>query len=194
EKAFGFDIKGSGMLLPVQVVLTNGGPEKLQVVPQQTFLVDDQGQYWPLVPTGTAVDRLQKSTELSSFFGRGAGKGALLGATAGTVLGATIGIVSGRSVGEAIGKGAVIGAAGGGLIGATSEGNSGQRERTIWDDIRDKGLEGKQIPTQGLASGFLFFPGEAMSAKELRVQFRELGSGNTHAVVLKFPPPAKQQK
>ena len=43
--------------------------------PGQTFLVDNDNRYWNVVPTHVAVDRLQKSTELASFFGGGRAKG-----------------------------------------------------------------------------------------------------------------------
>ena len=177
ENAFGFDIKGAG-LLPVQLVMDNKSGNNLELVPGQTFLVDNDNRYWPVVPTNIVIDRLDKSTELASFFGRGAGKGAILGAA--------IGIVSGRNVGSALGKGAALGAAGGAVIGGVKEGTSGEREHTIIDDIREKGLEGKAIPPESLANGFIFFPGEAPSAKELRLQYRVKETGTLHSVVLRL--------
>lgn len=185
QKAFGFDIKGAG-LLPVQLVLENKSGSNIELVPGQTFLVDSSNRYWTVVTTNAAVDRLEKSTQLSSFFGRGAGKGALLGATGGAILGAAIGIVSGSNVGSAMGKGAAIGGAGGAVIGSTSEGTSPEREYRITDDIRAKGLEGKVIPRDSLANGFIFFPGEAESAKELRLQYREKDTGKVRSVALRL--------
>jgi hypothetical protein len=185
KNAFGFDIKGAG-LLPVQIVMDNRGGMSLEIIQAQTFLVDDAGGYWNVVPNNVAIDRLEKSTQLASFFGSGAGKGALLGAAGGAILGAAIGIVSGQNVGSALGKGAALGGAGGAIIGGVHQGTSGERERTIIDDIRDKGLEGKVIPPESLANGFLFFPGEATSAKELRLQYREKESGMIQTVVLKL--------
>src|SRR6266540_519593 len=91
EKAFGFDIKEGGGLLPVQLVMDNKSGHKLELVSGQTFLVDNENRYWAIVPTNAAIDRLEKSSELSSVCGRGAGKGALLGATGGAILGAAIG-------------------------------------------------------------------------------------------------------
>jgi hypothetical protein len=193
KKAFGFDIKGSG-LLPVQIVMSNAGGESLQIVPGQTFLVDDGNRYWPVVPTAVAADRVERATEMGGFFGKRAGKGAVLGATAGTVLGTALGIVSGGSVAESLGKGAALGAAGGLLIGGSSEGASPMRERTIAEDIREKGLEGKTIPPGALAHGFVFFPGEAESAREIRLQLRERESGNIHNVILKLEPEPETKK
>jgi hypothetical protein len=183
--AFGFDIKGAGVL-PVQVVMSNQGGKGLEIVSAQTFLVNDENRYFPVIPNFTAVDRIEKSTQFASFFGSGTGKGALLGAAGGAILGAALGIVSGKSVGEALGRGAAVGAAGGAIIGGVKEGTSGERERSIIDDIRNKGLEGKTIPSDSIASGFLFFPAEADTARELRMQLRERETGKVHSVTLKL--------
>ncbi len=183
EQAFGFDIKEAG-LLPVMLVVDNKSGRSLEIVSGQTFLVDEGGNYWPVLPNHVAFDRLESSTQLSSFFGKGAGKGALLGAAAGGVLATAIGIASGKSVGEALGKGVAIGAAGGAVLGGASEGTSGEREQRISDDLRAKGLEGRPVPDGYLANGFLFFPGEAKSAKELRLQWRERETGQLHKLSL----------
>ncbi|RNC67691.1 MAG: glycine zipper family protein [Desulfuromonadales bacterium] len=185
EEAFGFDIKGSG-ILPVQLVMSNQGGKNLEIVSSQTFLVNDSNRYFPVIPNTTAVNRIEQSTQFASFFGKGMGKGAILGAVGGAILGAAVGIVSGNSIGEAIGKGAAIGAAGGAVAGGASEGTSSDRERTIIEDIRNKGLEGKTMPSMSIASGFLFFPAEANTARELRMQIRERETGTVHPVVLKF--------
>lgn len=188
EQAFGFDIKGAG-LLPVLLVVDNKSGHNLEIVTGQSFLVDDGGNYWPVVPNNVAFDRLENSTQLSSFFGRGAGKGALIGAAAGGILGTALGIVSGRSVAASLGKGAALGAAGGAVIGGVHQGTSGEREHKISDDLRQKGLEGKPIPDQHLANGFLFFPAEAQSARELRLQWRERETGQLQKVTLPLGGP-----
>ncbi len=95
-----------------------------------------------------------------------------------------IGIVSGGRVGEGLGKGAVIGAAAGATVGGAQGYDEGDdARRTIIDDLNRKTLENKPIP-KGLAYGFLFFPGEAQSAKELRLQVAEADTGK--AYVLRF--------
>lgn len=172
KKAFGFDIRGAG-LLPVLLVLDNKSGQSLEIIGSQSFLVDDSGNYWPVVPNSVAFERLEKSTQFASFFGRGAGKGALIGAVAGGVLATAIGIVTGNSVASYLGKGAAAGAAGGAVMGGLQEGGSTGRQDLIASDLREKGLEGKVMPDQSLASGFLFFPGEAKGAQELRLQWRE---------------------
>jgi len=188
EKAFGFDIKGAG-LLPVLLVFDNKSGRSLEIVAGQTFLVDDGGNYWPAVPNQVAFDRLENSTQLASYFGSGAGKGALLGAAAGGLLATALGIVSGKSVAGSLGKGVAIGAAGGAVIGGTQQGSSREREYRISDDLKAKGLEGRPIPDQHLANGFLFFPGEAKSARELRLQWRERETGALQKLTLPLAAP-----
>nr|WP_279342458.1 glycine zipper family protein [Geotalea sp. SG265] len=186
EDAFGFDIKGAG-LLPVQLVLDNRSGKNAEIVSDQTFLIDRKNGYWRIIPNNVAIARLESSTQLAAYFGKGAGKGAVLGAAAGTVLGAALGIVSGRSIGEGALRGGALGTAGGAVIGGASEGSSPERGRSIMDDIRAKSLEGKVIPADHLANGFVFFPGEAETAKELRLRLRQPESGVERTVVLPFP-------
>ena len=50
-------------------------------------------------------------------------------------------------------------------------------------DLNRKSLENKPI-SQGLAFGFLFFPGEAKSAKELRMQVMEADTGRVYLLKL----------
>lgn len=182
EEAFGFDIRATG-LLPVQIVMNNLSGGTVQIVPEQTFLIDAQGRYWQVVPNNVAVERVSKSTQLAAL-GKGAGSGAMWGAAGGAILGAAIGIVSGTNVGEAIGKGAAVGAAGGAVIGTAQESSSPDRQTSIINDIRSKGLENKTVPNDYLANGFLFFPGEAKTAKALKMQFREIESGQVYTVSL----------
>jgi len=182
KEAFGFDIIDVG-LLPVQLVLDNKSNSTLSIVTNQTFLVDAKGGYWQVVPNQVAVERIEKSTQLAAL-GKGAGTGALMGAFGGAILGAAIGIVSGTNVGNAMGKGAALGGAGGAFVGTAKEATSGDRQISIVSDIRNKGLEGKIIPKEHLANGFLFFPGEAKTAKAIIVQFREIESGKIVKVTL----------
>lgn len=184
KQAFGFDIKKAG-LVPVQIVMDNKSGGSMEVVSGQTFLVDSSNRYWNLIPNQVAVERVAKATEYGAI-ASGAGKGATLGAAGGAILGAAFGILTGENVLEAAGKGAAVGGAGGAVIGGSQKGTDPQQRRTIADDIREKGLEGKILPDQSLANGFLFFPAEADSAKELRLQIKERNSGMIHSVILVF--------
>lgn len=180
--AFGFDIRSAG-LLPVQLVMDNQGRHPLEIVADQTFLVDSQGNYWNLLDRKTAYQRVENSTEYARI-GKGAGKGTLLGAAGGAVLGAAIGILTGENVGEAIGKGAAVGAAGGAVIGGAQAGGSGEEERKISTDLANKSLQNRSIQPGMLGRGFLFFPGEAPTAKGLRLQLKEADTGTIHTLML----------
>lgn len=184
KEAFGFDIRETG-LLPVQLVMNNLGENTIQIVTDQTFLLDAQGRYWQVMPNSVVVERVDKSTQLAAL-GKGAGKGAFWGAAGGAILGAALGIVSGQNVGNMMGKGAALGAAGGSIVGTGKESSSTERQVSIVNDIRNKGLEGKSIPRDHLANGFLYFPGEAKSAKAIKLQLREYESGKIHNITLNF--------
>jgi len=185
EQAFGFDIRSAG-LLPVQVVLDNKSGQGVEVVTGQTFLIDDSSRYWKILTNREAVEQVQKATE-GGAIASGAGKGAALGAAAGALLGLAVGVVSGENVGSSIVKGGVLGGAGGAVIGgANKAGDDRQRESKIIDDVRDKGIEGKVLFSDALASGFIFFPGEAPSAQELRLQVRFRGDGRLQTLNLKL--------
>ena len=185
EQAFGFDIRAAG-LLPVQVVIDNQTGQDVEVVSGQTFLIDDTSRYWKILTNREAVERVQKTTEGGAIVG-GAGKGAALGGAAGALLGLAIGIVSGHDVGGSVVKGGVLGGAGGAVIGgANKAGDDRQLEAKIIDDVRTKGVEGKIMQADALASGFIFFPGEAPSARELRLQVRFRGDGRLQTLNLKL--------
>jgi len=184
KKAFGFNIRGAG-LLPVQVVIDNQGGHDLSIVPGQTFLIDAQGNYWNLLDRRTAYERVEKSNEFSNIAG-GAGKGSVLGAAGGAILGAAIGILSGENVGSSLGKGAAVGAAGGAVIGGAQAGTSEEAGRKISRDLATKQLENKTIQPGVLARGFLFFPGEAPSASKLRLQLKESDTGKVTTVTLQL--------
>lgn len=185
QETFGFDIRSSGVL-PVQVVIDNRSGQGVEIVSGQTFLVDMGNSYWKILSNGEAVERVEKSTQGGAVAG-GAGKGAAYGAAAGALLGLAVGIVSGHGVGEATVKGGVIGGAGGAVIGGAS-GSDAERGRSfkIGEDLREKGIEGKIIPDGSLASGFIYFPGEAPTVRELRLQVRFRGSGAVETLFLKL--------
>lgn len=181
---FGFDIRGAG-LLPVQVVIDNPGPQRFEVVPEQTFLIDAAGGYWNLLDRKTAYQRVESSSEYGSIV-KGGAKSGMWGAAAGALAGAAIGILSGQNVGEAAGKGAAVGAAGGAIYGGAREGASDEPGRQIARDLANKDLESRIIEPGNLARGFLFFPGEAPSAGQLRLQLRDVTSGQIFNTTLVF--------
>jgi hypothetical protein len=182
KKLFGFNVRDAG-LLPVQVVVDNQGTHGLTVVPEQTFLVDAQGNMWNLLDRRTAYQRVEKSTEYASI-GKGAGRGGMLGAAGGALVGAALGILTGENVGTAATKGAAVGGAGGAVIGGSQSATSPEAGREISRDLANKELENRTIQPGMLGRGFLFFPGEAPSASAVRLQLREEDTGRTHTVLL----------
>ncbi len=184
NEAFGFDIRGAGML-PVQVVFDNQGPHSLEINPEQTFLEDGEYNLWPILTRNIAYERATKYAKTKQIFREGAYHG-FLGATAGALIGAAVGIVAGGDVGGSIGKGAVIGAAAGGTMGGIKGYSSDEARRAVIDDRRQKPLQTKSIAPGGLAHGFIFFPGEAQSAGQLRLQIVESDTGSTHTLLLDF--------
>ncbi len=184
-KAFGFDIRGAGML-PVQMVFDNQSQQSVEINPGQTFLEDRQGNLWPVLTDKFAYERATKYAQTNKMFKEGAYKG-FLGAAAGTIIGAAVGIVSGSDVARTAGEGAVIGAAAGSVLGGAAAYASDDARASIVRDLKDKSLENQAIEPGNLAHGIIFFPGEAETAKQLRLQLIESASGRVQTVFLNFP-------
>lgn len=167
KKVFGFDIRGSG-LLPVRFVIDNQSSKRVRVSPDQTFLVDHQGQAWPLLTAEQAYQRVKQHVEVGETIA-GAAKPGLLAGVAGALVGAAVGIIGGQNVAESAGKGV----AGGVAIGALAGGFDTQQRlgRKIRDDLARESLRNRRVQVGELAYGYLFFPGkdEAQTAKELRL-------------------------
>ena len=182
QAVFGFDVRGAG-LMPVQVVIDNKGNYPLEINPSQTFLVDLQNNFWPVLDKRLAYDRVARSAQPAAIGSSAAASGFLAGA-AGALIGAAIGIATGRNVGNYALGGAAIGAATGATVGGAQAIGDHPVYREIADDLRTKSLENRPIRPLELVQGFIFFPGEAASGKELRLQFKEIGSDRFLSVAL----------
>lgn len=182
--AFGFDIRGAG-ILPIQVIFDNKGSHSLEIVPAQTFLVDEANNLWPILDASLAYDRMTKKTELGNVVPEGAKSGLLAGA-AGGIIGAAIGIVTGTSIGESAAKGAAIGAAAGLTLGGSKGVTDDEVRYQIRDDLKTRSLEKRAVKPHEIAHGFIFFPGEAGKAKELRLQLKALDTGIIYPLTLKY--------
>lgn len=182
--AFGFDIRGAG-ILPVQMIFDNTGGHPLEVVAERTYLVDAEDNLWPILEQGLAYDRLAGKTELGRVAPEAA-KGVLLAGAAGAVIGAAIGIVTGQNVAAAAGKGAAVGAAAGITMGGAKGLDDRDARRQIREDLQKRTLEKRAVPPREIAHGFIFFPGEAKKPKELRVSIREIDTRQTHPLIMKF--------
>jgi hypothetical protein len=184
QNAFGFDILGAGML-PVQVIFDNQGNSSLEINGSQTFLEDMEGNLWPLLSSQAAYDRATKYSQGKNMAREGAFHG-LWGAAAGGIIGAAIGIVTGDNIGSAIGKGAAVGGAAGATIGSAKGYDDVDARREIIRDLREKSLQNIPVGPKSIANGFLFFPAEAGSAKQLRLQLKEKEAEITHVLNLAF--------
>jgi hypothetical protein len=184
EEAFGFNIRGAGML-PVQVVFDNQGSNTFKIRAEQTFLEDEIGNLWPILADQTAYERATRYAQTKQIFKEGAYAG-FLGATAGAIIGAAIGVVAGENVAVAAGKGAAVGAAAGATLGGVKGYTEDEARRAIIDDLNYKSLGNRPISPQTLAYGFIFFPGEARSARQLRLQLIEVGTSKIHVLQMKF--------
>jgi hypothetical protein len=173
KKAFGFDIRGAG-LLPVRLVIDNQSAGEIHIEPTQTFLVDDKGQAWPLLTQDLAYRRIKSHVELGET-AKGTAKTGVLGAGAGLLVGAAIAMVTGENAASTIGKAAGVGAAAGMLYGGAQRNQ--QLDDRIRDDLMQESLGNQAVPQGGLAYGYLFFPGqdEAQSAQELRLSMNIAG-------------------
>lgn len=184
KDAFGFDIRSAG-ILPVQVIFDNKSNHPLMIMPDQTFLIDEESNVWPILEQNLAYDRLAKKTELGKVAPEAIKGGLLLGA-AGAVIGAAIGIVTGTNVGEAVGKGAAIGAAAGLTVGGAQGLDNTDVQSKIREDLQTRSLNYRAIKPGELAYGFIFYPGEAKSAKVLRLQLRANDTGKIYTFNMKL--------
>jgi outer membrane lipoprotein SlyB len=184
QEAFGFDIRGAGML-PVQVVFDNQGKHSLEINSSQTFLEDKEGNLWPILAGNIAYERATKYVQTKEVFKEGAYHG-FLGAIAGAAIGAAIGVVTGQDVAKLTGRGAVLGAASGAVIGGAKGYDANEARRSIIDDLKQKSLQSKPIEPNTLAYGIIFFPGEVKSVKQVRMQIVEKDTGSAQVLILKF--------
>lgn len=183
--AFGFDIRRAG-ILPVQVAFDNKSNHSLMIVAEQTFLIDVEGNVWPILEQRLAYDRLAKETELGRVAPEATKRGLLFGA-AGAVIGAAIGIVTGTNVGSAAGKGAAIGAAAGVVSGGGQYAmDQSEVQAKIKEDLQTRSLQYRAVKPGELAHGFIFYPGEAKTAKVLRLQIKEIDTGRISTFNMKL--------
>ncbi len=167
EAVFGFDIRSTG-LLPVRFVIDNQSAGTVEIDPSQTFLIDKQGQAWPLLTSEQAYKRVSSRVEIGETF-KGAAKPSVLMGAAGAVAGFAIGVLTGNNIAESIAKGTVAGAGFGAIYGGGRRHESLDSE--IRYDLQRNSLSNKRVRRGELAYGYLFFPGkgEAESAQTLRL-------------------------
>lgn len=171
QAAFGYDARGAGVL-PVRFVIDNQSGHPVTLQTQQTFLVDTQGQAWPVLDTTRATERIRKHVEVGET-AKAAGKPAFLLGLAGAVAGAAAGVLTEEGVGQSAGKGAAVGAAAGAILGGGGRYTNLGSE--VSQDLAREALHTRTVPVGNLGHGLLLFPGlsgEAESAKRLRLSVK----------------------
>ncbi|MCK5727772.1 MAG: hypothetical protein KAH08_00975 [Methylococcales bacterium] len=184
QKAFGFDIRGAG-LLPVKVVIENQSNDSVQLLGKQTFLLDKKGQAWPLLTATQANNRITDQIQIVET-ALGTGTSTVLMGAAGAIAGLAIGVLTGDNLGEAAMKGAVLGGASGIIYGTASQ--HSKAGQSIAYDISKKSFNNQPIIAGALAHGYLFFPGleEAESTQILRLSL--MIKGRPQVVNISLPP------
>jgi hypothetical protein len=182
KQAFGFDIRGAGVL-PVRFVLDNQSEGNIEIRGDQTFLIDAENQAWPLLTYDQAYRRVNEHVELAET-AKGAAKPAVLLAAAGALVGAAVGVVTGDSAGEGAGRGAAAGAAAGAVFGGAKRYQEIGQE--IREDLAHHSFDNRSIESGEIAHGFLFFPGdqEITSLDALRISIIINGQPQTIKLTL----------
>ncbi len=150
EVAFGYDILNAG-LLPVQVSIDNRGGTAVKIIPRQTFLIDLEGQAWPLLAIDQAFDRLQSE---------GIHKDKAPSIPALDEMESLTGFALNVAVSASFSAAA-----------------HAQPETGLGYSLKEKNFHNPRIPAGKVASGVLFFPAreEAKSAYGLRLCFEQDG-------------------
>ncbi|MGM0643615.1 MAG: hypothetical protein ACQETC_07575 [Thermodesulfobacteriota bacterium] len=162
KEAFGFDIRDAG-LLPVQLVFKNDGDSVVDLIGDQTFLIDRENRAWPVISSERTYKRVKKHTDIGETISGTAKPGLLLGA-AGAVAGLAVGVITGENIGEYAGKGAVIGGTAG-ILGGGAKGYQEARDK-IRQGLKDQSLKKREIMPGQIAYGMIFFPGYAKEAQD----------------------------
>jgi hypothetical protein len=167
KKAFGFDIRGAGVLL-VRFVLDNQSEGNIEIRGDQTFLIDAENQAWPLLIYDQVYRRVNEPVELGET-AKGATKPAVLLAATGALVGAAVGVSNRSCAGEGAGRGAAAGAAAGAIFGGAKRYQEVGQE--IKENLAHNSFDNRSIEKGEIAHGFLFFPGdkEISSLSALRV-------------------------
>ncbi|MBF0452997.1 MAG: hypothetical protein HQK75_20010 [Candidatus Magnetomorum sp.] len=184
KKIFGFDVHGAGML-PVQVVFQNTGYRDFQVVVDQTFLEETNGNMWEVLTGDIAKSRATQNAQDKKAL-KEAGKKGVIAAGIGAVIGAIIGTVTGGNVVEAVGKGAAVGTGGGVVYGAVKALETDDAEQKALKDFKSTLIEQKTIKGGCITRGFLFFPGEAKKPKQLWLTLKDVMDEKIYAAHILF--------
>jgi hypothetical protein len=186
QRAFGFDIRGAG-LLPVGLVVDNRSPNAIRINPQQTFLIDRRNLAWPLLTADQARDRVAAGMAPEETAKNSAGAEQWLKA-AGTLTGFALDVFVQDPAGAANPAPAGWRA----WFGALVPGDGQAREKRIRRNLIEKFLRNPRLQSGESALGYLFFPGreEARGAEVLRLGLELDGHVRVVQIPLAPAPPA----
>ncbi len=184
RQAFGFNIVRAG-LLPVQVSFDNRGDKTLAIVPSQTFLSNQKQEIFPVLSDREAYERVNRGTRVQETV-KGAAKGGLLGGTTGALIGTAVGVVAGHSAGDFALRGLTMGAASGAVLGGAGAAGNTQVPRSITEDLTRHDLKNTPLKPGELAYGLILFPGEAGVPQALRLQLKDVNTGQVYTLNLPF--------
>lgn len=187
EQEFGFNVLGSG-LLPVKIVIENKTGQGIELISGQTFIIDTNNRYLKVITNRESAERARKYTAAGTISGS-TGKAEVWGSAAGALLKHAVGISSSReSITMPLPKDTIpAGTKAAELNELGKIEDEKQRENKSAEYLRDKGIEGKIMPNNYIASGFLYFPGDNFSSiQELRLQFKFRDTGRLQTINLKL--------
>jgi len=184
KKLFGFDIHGAGML-PVQVVFENIGYRDFQVIIDQTFLEESNGNMWEVLTGDIAKARATQHAQDKKAL-KEAGKKGMIAAAMGAVIGAVVGTLTSSNVGKSVGTGAAVGVGGGAVYGAVKALEKDDEEQKSLKHFNNTLIEHKPIKGGCITRGFLFFPGEAKKPKILWLSIKDTMDGKTYQKKIMF--------
>jgi len=178
KKMFGFNIHGAGML-PVQVVFKNIGYKNYQVIIDQTFLEESNGNMWEVLSGDIAKARATNHAQDKKAIKEAQKKG-MIAAAMGAVIGAVVGTITSSNVGKAVGTGAAVGAGGGAVYGAVKALEKDDEVQKSLKHFKNTLIEHKPIKGGCTTRGFLYFPAEAKKPKLLWLTIKDTMNENTY--------------
>jgi len=172
----------TGHVQPIEVAVTNGGPEPLRLDPRQVYVLDEsEARFAPLSPAEAA--REAGGRRLPGAVRRGA-----VGAATGGVLGALGGAISGAiqgGIGAAVAIGSAVGAAVGAVAGVFGGGGE------AGPDVA--GFEARALRATTLASGlstegYVYFPAGRFRMLEILFARDDVGAARRERVRVEPAP------
>ena len=166
-----------GDVQPLYVSVANGSDIPRNIVPNQIFALNDNGERVAPLPPGEAARQAGGSGELKAALTSGA-VGGVAGGALGAGLGAAIGsVVNGFSGFSGAGSGAIIGAATGGGAGVFSgiQNGANKADAQANAQLQALALQPGEVRRDFTQSGYVFFPKGSYRSIEFLLVNQETG-------------------